>query len=181
VDYFTTMTADTSIPTSTLYPADPVSASGISPQTLDIITGVATAFGQVSAGQMQRQNLKSKADQADLESKQAKLVAQQEVNTRRRQLLESLAQQRAAAGSSGLALNSGSVQAGLNQSEAVFRRESNMINQEAELASVTGQARRRILNTESKQALFSGVQRAGTGLLERSYNRQRRGSARGIY
>ncbi len=147
--------------------------------TLEQLTAGAQAFGTLASSLMRYENYAAKSAQEEIAVKAAEVAGMQETNARREALLKTLARNRAAAAASGLSEKSGSVQGASFQNMSGFRRGESAANLETELASIAGHGRRRILSHEASQALVGGVNRIGTGLLERQARKRYRGNPYG--
>ena len=151
--------------------------------TLDeIFAGGATAFGALSnirAGQASAAALETEARFETFRAGQEQTKGQQEQNAIREKLLRTLAQNRAAAGASGISLDSGSVETVMNESIAAANRELSITRQNADIAASSRSARADQLRLSASAARSGGVGRAAFGLLDAAYRERRRGTLPG--
>jgi len=144
----------------------------------DILAGGATAFGALSnirAGQASAAALETEARFETFRAGQEQTKGQQEQNAIREKLLRTLAQNRAAAGASGITLDSGSVQTVMNESIAAANRELSITRDNAAIAGAARAARADQLRLSAGAARSGGVGRAAFGLLDAAMRERRRG------
>lgn len=145
----------------------------------DILAGGATAFGalaNIRAGQASAAALETEARFETFRAGQEQTKGQQEQNAIREKLLRTLAQNRAAAGASGITLDSGSVQTVMDESIAAANRELNVLRGNTEIASAARTSRADQLRSSAAAARSGGVGRAAFGLLDSAMRERRRGS-----
>lgn len=144
----------------------------------DVLSGGATAFGaleNIRAGQAAAAATETEARFESFRAGQEMTAGQQEQNAIREKLLRTLAQNRAAAGASGITLDSGSVDTVINESINAANRELEISRQNATIAASARQSRADQLRLSAQSARAGGVGRAAFGLLDAVYRSKRRG------
>ena len=91
----------------TLFTSSAPATAAASPELM-MLTGGLSAFGTVYASMAKAQGLRTQADFTDLQAQQAQIQGEQQGNVIRQKLLETLAQNRAAAATGGVSGNVGS-------------------------------------------------------------------------
>jgi len=144
----------------------------------DVLSGGATAFGalaNIRAGQATAAAAETEARFETFRAGQEQTQGQQQANAIREKLLRTIAQNRAAAGASGIDVGSGSVDTVINESIAAANRELDITRQNATIASSARQSRADQLRLSASAARSGGVGRAAFGLLDSAYRSRRRG------
>lgn len=144
----------------------------------DVLSGGATAFGalaNIRAGQASAAAAETEARFETFRAGQEQTAGQQQANAIREKLLRTIAQNRAAAGASGITLDSGNVQTVINESIDAANRELDITRQNATMAAAARQSRADQLRLSAQAARSGGVGRAAFGLLDAAYRSKRRG------
>ncbi len=147
---------------------------------LDIISGVATAFGVLSSineGQQEADLLELQAREKDENAQIAALNAKIDENDAREKMIKALSQNIAAAGASNLDLSSGTIQTGLGE---IARKG----NQEIDIKRATGdiEIKQKVrqatqLRIQAAASKRRGFQDAAFGLLDFGRKQLQRGKA----
>lgn len=164
----------TALSPTMLAAAAPTAAAGASGfSAMQLISGVTSAFGALSsvrAGQMQEASLLQEAEVESLRGRQEQVKGLQEGNLIRERLIRTLAQQNAAAGASGVSLNSGSIENAMIQARADAERSLSVVRGDADISSgIRGNNVTR-LRAMSGAARLKGDSSAAFGLLD-AYDR----------
>lgn len=144
----------------------------------DVLSGGATAFGalaNIRAGQASEAAAETEARFESFRAGQEQTAGQQQANAIREKLLRTIAQNRAAAGASGITLDSGNVTNVINESINAANRELDITRQNTSTAVAARQSRADQLRLSARAARTSGVARAAFGLLDSAYRSKRRG------
>jgi hypothetical protein len=159
----------------TLFTSSAPAASAASPELM-MLTGGLSAFGTVYASMIKSQGLKNEAAFTDLQAKQAQIQGEQQANVIRQKLLETLAQNRAAAAAGGVSTNVGSAANAQIVSEGKAGLDLAINKSDTNITSMSLQQRAQSLRDQAKAALLGGFIDAGGGLLTDAYKARQRGT-----